>query len=99
MNLLLWPSSGEVMAQMSVFQSRGSSRGRVQFTFWTVKCSCLAGELFRFGYEEKKMLQPSVSGVHVTVGVVFVFFIQFHPHPAPAGTNCLSRGAQTLTCT
>lgn len=45
MNLLLWPSSGEVMAQMSVFQSRGSIRGRVQFTFWTVKCDRLAGEL------------------------------------------------------
>lgn len=53
MNLLLWPSSGEVMAPMSVFQSRGSSRGRVQFTFWTVKCNCLAGELLRFGYVEK----------------------------------------------
>lgn len=37
-SLLSWPSSGEAMARLSVFQSPGSSRGCVQFTIWTVKC-------------------------------------------------------------
>lgn len=92
MNLLLWPSSAEVMAQMSVFQSRGSSRGRVQFTFWTVKCNGLAGELL--GMRGKNAATICVSGSRR----VFGSFIRFHPHPTPAGTYCLSREAQTLTC-
>lgn len=59
-SLLLWPSSGEAVARLSVFQSPGSSRGRVQFTFWPVKCNRLAGALLRFGYKEE-MVQPSMS--------------------------------------
>lgn len=82
MNLLLWPSSGEVMAQMFVSQSRGSSRRRVQFTFWTVKCNCLAGELLRFGYEGKKYCSHLCQnrGVRVTAGVIVSlgFFFKFN---------------------
>lgn len=72
MNLLLWPSSGEVMAQMSVFQSRCSSRGPVQFTFRTVKCNWLADEILRFGYKKKKCCHHLCQnrGVRVTAGVV-----------------------------
>lgn len=59
-SLLSWPSFGEAMARLCVFQSPGSSCGCVQFTFWTVKCNRLAGEHLRFGYEEE-MLHPSMS--------------------------------------
>lgn len=99
MSLLLWPSSGEATARLSVFQSHGSSRG---LCLWTVKCNCLAGELLRFGYEEN-MLQPSMSEWRRARGSgsrrVFGFLIRCHPHPGPAGTRCRSREAQTLTRT